>query len=229
VKEYVNIEGVPALIQGIESNKILLAVHGLMSNKEDTVINIAAKCAIESGYQVISIDLPEHGGRKDDKKLVPWVCVDEIQKVYQYVQNEQKEISLFGCSIGAYMSMLALNEMKIKKSYFLSPIVNMHYLIKGMMYGFNITEERLKQEKYISLPIGQTLDWNYYRYAKEHLLCWNHDTNVLWGNKDDMMPESEIDSFSYDSHAIVEKVNSEHYFHLDEQLELFENWFRRVL
>jgi hypothetical protein len=149
--------------------------------------------------------------------------------VYEYIQNEQKEISLFGCSIGAYMSMLALNETKIKKSYFLSPIVNMSYLIQGMIYEFNITEERLEQEKYISLPIGQTLDWNYYLYAKEHPVCWNHDAYVLWGNKDGMMPESEIDSFAYNSHAIVEKVNSEHYFHLDEQLELFENWIRRVL
>lgn len=229
MKKYVNIEGVPALIQGDESDKVLLAVHGLMSNKEDTVINIASKCAIERGYQVISIDLPEHGDRKDDKKLVPWVCVDEIQKVYQYVQNGQKEISLFGCSIGAYMSMIALNDKKIKKSYFLSPIVNMSYLIQGMMYGFNITEERLEQKKYISLPIGQTLDWNYYKYAKEHPVCWNHDTYILWGKNDDMMPESEIDSFAYQSHAIVEKVNSEHYFHLDEQLELFKNWIKRVL
>lgn len=229
MKKYVSIEGIPALIQGNESDKVLIAVHGLMSNKEDTVINIAATHAIERGYQVVSIDLPEHGERKDDKKLVPWVCVEEIQKVYQYIQNGQKEISLFACSIGAYMSMIALKDMRINKSYFLSPIVNMTYLIQGMMNGFNITEERLEMEKYISLPIEQTLDWNYYMYAKEHPVCWNHDTFILWGNKDNMMPESEIDSFANHSQAIVEKVDSEHYFHSDEQLELLQKWIERVL
>ena len=78
MKKYIEIEGVPSLIQGEESHKVLLAVHGLMSNKEDTVINMVAKHAIERGYQVLSIDLPEHGERKDGKKLVPWVCAGEI-------------------------------------------------------------------------------------------------------------------------------------------------------
>lgn len=229
MKKYIEIEGIPSLIQGEESDKVLLAVHGLMSNKEDTVINMVAKHAIERGYQVLSIDLPEHGERKDGKKLVPWVCTEEIQKVYQYIQNGQKEISLFACSIGAYMSMLALNGMKIEKSYFLSPIVNMNYLIQGMMYGFNVTEERLKQEKYISLPIGQTLDWDYYMYAKEHPICWNHNTCILWGNKDDMMPEKEIDTFANHFHAAVDKVDSEHYFYTEEQLELLQKWIERVL
>ncbi|MEL7648408.1 MAG: alpha/beta hydrolase [Sedimentibacter sp.] len=229
MKKYVNIEGVPALIQGDESDKVLIAVHGLMSNKEDTVINIATANAIKKGYQTVSIDLPEHGERKDGKSLVPWVCAEEIQKVYQYIQNGKKEISLFACSIGAYMSMLALKDIKITKSCFLSPIVNMTYLIQGMMNGFSITEDMLEQQKYIPLPIGQTLNWNYYMYTKEHPVYWNHDAFILWGNKDDMMPESEIDLFSYRSQAAVEKVDSEHYFHTEEQLKLLQNWIERVL
>ena len=122
------------------------------------------------------------------------------------------------------MSMLALNDMKIEKSYFLSPIVNMTYLIQGMMNGFNVTEESLKQEKYIPLPIGQILDWDYYMYAKEHPICWNYNTCILWGNKDDMMPENEIDTFANHFNATVDKVDSEHYFHTEEQLKLLLKW-----
>ncbi len=227
LKKYVEIEGVPALIRGNESDKILLAVHGLMSNKEDTIINMVAEHAVKRGYQVVSIDLPEHGERVDGKKLVPWICTEEIQKVYQYIQNGQKEITLFACSIGAYMSMLALCNRKIKKSYFISPIVNMTYLIQGMMSGFHISVERLEQEKYISLPIGQTLDWEYYVYTKEHPISWSHDTYILWGRQDDMMPESVIDSFADSFKAVVDKVNSEHYFHTEEQLEVLQNWIKR--
>lgn len=36
-----------------------------------------------------------------------------------------------------------------------------------------------------------------------------------------------IDSFADSFKAVVDKVNSEHYFHSDEQLEVLQNWIKR--
>lgn len=60
------IDGIPALIWGDKSDKVFITVHGNMSNKEDEVIKILAEIVVNSGYQLLSFDLPEHGDRKND-------------------------------------------------------------------------------------------------------------------------------------------------------------------
>ncbi|AJD27844.1 putative alpha/beta hydrolase [Clostridium botulinum CDC_297] len=58
-KDKFNISNIPTVLWGEKSEKLFIAVHGNMSNKEDTVIKILAKEAIQKGYQVLSFDLPE--------------------------------------------------------------------------------------------------------------------------------------------------------------------------
>ena len=59
--EKIKINSIPSMLWGEKSNKIFIAVHGNMSNKEDEVIKILAKKVISKGYQLLSFDLPEHG------------------------------------------------------------------------------------------------------------------------------------------------------------------------
>ncbi len=66
-KERININNIPSIIWGEKSSRVFIAVHGNLSNKEDTVIEIFAEKVVSKGYQVLSFDLPEHGERKDDK------------------------------------------------------------------------------------------------------------------------------------------------------------------
>lgn len=61
--ERTKINNIPAIIWGEKSSKVIIAVHGNMSNKEDEVIKILAEEATSKGYQVLSFDLPEHGER----------------------------------------------------------------------------------------------------------------------------------------------------------------------
>ncbi len=58
--ERVKINNIPSIICGEKSNKVFIAVHGNMSNKEDEVIKILAEKATSKGYQVLSFDLPEY-------------------------------------------------------------------------------------------------------------------------------------------------------------------------
>lgn len=64
LKDNFKISNIPAVLWGAKSEKIFIAVHGNMSNKEDAVIQILAEEANQKGYQVLSFDLPEHGERK---------------------------------------------------------------------------------------------------------------------------------------------------------------------
>lgn len=223
------IKHIPVMKWGPAGTKQLLAVHGLMSHKADTVIRLLAERAVTKSYQIISIDLPEHGDRKDGVKLNPWTCVDELRAIYDVLSVQAKAISLFGCSIGAYMSMLALADKHIDHSLFLSPVVSMRLLIEGMMNAFAITPEQLSTQKFINLPNAQSLDWNYYAYVCDHPIRWKKTTDILWGNKDDLIPEAAIDQFGAQSGAHVTKVASEHYFHTPEQLVFYTDWLSKKL
>ena len=55
------IDGIPALLWGEATGRIILAAHGSHSSKIDDCIWILAEEAIKQGYQVLSFDLPQHG------------------------------------------------------------------------------------------------------------------------------------------------------------------------
>lgn len=64
-KEFFKINNIPAVLWGETSEKIIIAVHGNMSHKEDIPIEILAEIGNQKNYQILSFDLPEHGERKN--------------------------------------------------------------------------------------------------------------------------------------------------------------------
>lgn len=237
MKEYITIDNsdikIPALLWGLPCSNIMIAVHGDLSNKEDTIIELLAKNTIPKGYRVLSFDLPEHGNRKNDSyECNPPNCISDLHAVYSYAKSLGGEITLFACSIGAYFSLQAFQRLTIRKSLFLSPVVNMERVIQNMMTGFQISEQRLKEEKKILLPIGKTLDWDYYTYVKQHPVNfnWNSSIDILYGSKDLTTPQEEIKNFSQRYNAkLCLLENAEHYFHTNEQLYSYEMWLTKCL
>lgn len=219
---------IPAILWGKQSEKLLIEVHGNFSNKEDTVISMMAQKAVTKGYQALSFDLPMHGERLDEEyACIPENCVSDLVAVYEFAKFLAPGIHLFACSMGAYFSLLAYHGFDIKQSLFLSPVVNMKRIICNMMEGFQVSEERLKAELEIRLPIGQTLEWNYYCYVKENPICfkWNVPTAILYGSDDNLSEGNEISAFATRYQAAVKVLeHGEHYFHTEEQLQVFDIW-----
>lgn len=237
-KQYINITNnditIPAVLWGEPSKKLMIEVHGNLSNKEDAVLEIMAQKAVKKGYQALSFDLPMHGDRKDNTEYDcnPQNCVSDLTAVYRYAQSVSSEISLFACSMGAYFSLLAYHDFAVRQSLFLSPVVNMRQIILNMMTGFNVSEARLKEEKRIPLPIGQTLDWDYYRYVCGHPITfdWTMPTAILYGSDDNLTSREDISSFAARYQASVKILDhGEHFFHTEEQLKVFEEWVEENL
>lgn len=227
IKKHFNIDNIPAILWGENSNKIFIAIHGNMSNKEDDVIKILASKVVDKGYQVISFDLPEHGERKEEKTPCKVQnCVQELTLVINYVKEKYNNISLFACSMGAYFSLLSYKNEDIKQSLFLSPVVNMKIVIDNMMKYFNVDEDSLEKEKVIETPINQKLYWDYYCYVKKHPIdTWNSPTSILYGSKDDVSDREIVIDFSKRFNCNLTIMNDgEHYFHTKEQLKFFELW-----
>ena len=224
---------IPATLWGTLGDKLIIAVHGDLSNKEDKVIELLAKNVIPKGYCVLSFDLPEHGERKNDNyEYNPQNCISDLQVIYSYAKTMSAEISLFACSIGAYFSLLAFHSLTIRKSLFLSPVVNMERVIKNMMTTFEISEQRLENEIKIPLPIGKILDWNYYTFVKQNPVNFNKNSPIyiLCGSEDTLSAKEDIEIFcrKYNAKLTIQE-NTGHYFSSDEQLSFLKVWLNKNL
>ncbi|WP_068618154.1 alpha/beta hydrolase [Paenibacillus tuaregi] len=225
-----NVDNIPAILWGDKSDKLFVAIHGNMSNKADDSIVMFAEEATAAGYQVLSFDLPEHGDRKGDNYLCKVQnCVRDLNTMMTYAKSLSNNISVFACSMGAYFSLLEYSKEPLKQCLFLSPVVNMERIIDNMMTWFNISETRLKIEKEISTPIGETLYWDYYCYVKEHpIVAWNHPTSILYGSADNLCEADVVYKFSERFNCDLQVMeNGEHYFHTEEQLQYFRQWLKK--
>ena len=231
--EKIKINNIPSIIWGEKSNKVFIAVHGNMSNKEDEVIKILAEKVTKKGYQLLSFDLPEHGERKDNKNYLCKVqnCVNDLKQIIEYAKKNYDEINLWACSMGAYFSLISYKDEDIKNSVFLSPVVNMKIIINNMMLWSNTTEEKLKAKQEINTEFGQTLYWDYYKYVKENpIVNWNKETYILYGSKDNMQEQSIIQDFSNKFNCKLSILeNGEHYFHTEKQLDYYKKWLDKTL
>lgn len=131
-KKITTIDGIPAIIFGVPSRKIYLYIHGQGGNKEEA--QSIAKVICRYGYQVLSIDLPEHGERKGEiDSFDPWHIVPELTGVMGFVKVHWERVSLFANSIGAWFSILSFGNECLDNCLFVSPVLDMKQLMLKMM------------------------------------------------------------------------------------------------
>ena len=222
--ERITLKGIPALLIGEPSHKVYLYVHGKMGSKEEALAFAGQACP--AGYQVLAIDLPEHGARRDrPEQLLPWAVVPEIQAVYARMQPVWPHIRLYGVSIGAWLAMQALRAEKLEKALLVSPVVDMETLILSMMQGAHVTEEQLKAAGEIPTEMGETLSWPYLCWVREHPLQWHTPTQVLYGDKDALTSRAVMERFRQQSGAhLTIMEDGEHWFHTSVQMAAVQMW-----
>lgn len=70
----------------------------------------------------------------DYKGSTPWETKDELLSAYDDISSKYDSISVIANSIGAYFTMNALQNKKIERAYFISPVIDMENMILSMMY-----------------------------------------------------------------------------------------------
>jgi alpha-beta hydrolase superfamily lysophospholipase len=119
-KKYFQIQGIPAILWGSRSNKVYLYIHGQAGHKEEA--EAFARIACRYAWQVLSIDLPEHGERKGEaNSFDPWHVVPELLQIMDYIKGRWTQISLFANSIGAWFGMLSFENEPLEKKPFYFP------------------------------------------------------------------------------------------------------------
>lgn len=215
---------IPVIIWGAKSDKVYIYVHGKMSDKESA--ETFAQIAENKGYQTISFDLPEHGERKSKNyRCDIWNGISDLHQISFYTFANWKSVSLFACSLGAYFSLQAYKDITFEKCFFLSPIVNMEYLIKNMFLWFHVTEEMLYTKREIPTPID-TLSWDYFQYVKKNPVTrWNSPTYILYGGKDNLQSLQVIENFAKsNSVSLTISEQSEHSFMENGDDKIIKSW-----
>jgi len=227
--ERMAIHDIPALIWGPESNRVYVCVHGKMGSKD--AAQGLAQIAIEKGYQVLSFDLPQHGERKEERTPCDiWQGMHDLSVIGDYAFARWRDVSLFGCSLGAYFSLHAYADRPFRKCLFQSPILDMEYLIRQMFSWFRVTEDQLAQEKEIDTPIDR-LRWDYYQYVLAHpVKHWPVPTNILYGGKDDLQSRTIIQAFSRRFRCqLTISEESLHPFMDEKDWPIVDKWLRENL
>lgn len=219
------IDKIPAVLYGETSEKCFLYIHGKLGFKEEA--ESFAEIACTKHWQVLSIDLPEHGERKQEKdRFNPWCVVPELKTVLRCMQQHFKTIGLRANSIGAWFAMQSLDDLEFERCLFVSPVLDMENLIQNMMQWAGVSEERLKTESLIPTNFGETLSWDYYKYVKAHPITqWRCPTDILYADNDNMTDREIVDEFAKQFHSSLTVMeNGEHWFHTPEQLVVLNQW-----
>lgn len=230
--EKIEIGGIPALLWGPDSGRVMIAVHGSGSSKDDVPIAILAEEAAPRGWQVLSFDLPRHGERRERPTLCKArCCVPELEEVLVFARRRADELSLWANSLGAYFSLVAYRDVPLRQALFLSPVVDMERLLQNMMRWSGISEERLRAEGELPTAMGETLYWDDYQYVQAHPVdAWGSPTAVLYGGKDALCERDRVSAFAEKFGCrLTVAEGHEHYFHTPEDLAVYRAWLRENL
>ena len=222
--ERLEIGGVPAIVWGESTPRAYLYVHGKMSCKESA--RVLAEIAAAKGFQTVSFDLPEHGERAGrPPRCDVWNGMADLLAVADWTLTHWREVSLCACSLGAYFALQSCAALPLRRALFVSPIVDMEWLVRQMMLWTGVTPERLEREGEIPTPIDP-LRWDYYQYILAHPVeRWPIPAAILCGGRDELQPASSLRSFAERfGCALTIAENSRHAFMGPGDEEITRRW-----
>ena len=111
----------------------------------------------------------------------PWQAKAEFPPFFAKLKRRCDSLILIANSIGAFYSLVSLDETLLDKAYLISPVADMETLIKSMMLQAHVTERELAEKSVIPTGSGETLSWDYLCYVREHpILPWRVPTRIFY-------------------------------------------------
>ena len=195
--------------------KLIIYIHGKGGSAEEA----EHFKSLFRGCDVIGLDYAAQS---------PWNAKKEFPSLFDSICGDYESVTVIANSIGAYFTMISLNDRRIEKAFFISPVVNMEKLITDMMMCANVTEDALREKGEIETSFGETLSWKYLCYVREHPAKWTVPTHILYGAKDNLTSYETISEFANRINATLTVMkNGEHWFHTEDQMKYLDNWIEQ--
>lgn len=195
-------------------NKAILYIHG----KGGSAAEAEHYKTYFPDFDVIGVDYNGY---------LPWEVREQVRAQYDEIFAKCGHISVIANSIGAYFTMLALQDRQVKKALFISPILDMERLILDMMGWAGVTEQELSERGEIPTDFGETLSWEYLCFARENPIRWDIPTEILYAGRDNLTSRQTAEKFAKAHNASLSVMeNGEHWFHTEEQLAFLYDWIK---
>lgn len=195
-------------------NKAILYIHG----KGGSAAEAEHYKTYFPDFDVIGVDYNGY---------LPWKVREQVRAQYDEIFAKCGHISVIANSIGAYFTMLALQDRQVKKALFISPILDMERLILDMMGWAGVTEQELSERGEIPTDFGETLSWEYLCFARENPIRWDIPTEILYAGRDNLTSRQTAEKFAKAHNASLSVMeNGEHWFHTEEQLAFLYDWIK---
>ena len=163
----------------------------------------------------------------DYRAQTPWEAKEEFAQFFAQQRQRCDKLTLIANSIGAFFSLMSLDETLIDRAYLISPVVDMEKLIKNMLLWANVTERELEKKQEIPTNFGETLSWRYLCYVRERPVTWNIPTRILYGEHDDLTSMETVSAFAKETGAeLTVMPGGEHWFHTEEQMRFLDAWIK---
>lgn len=214
----------PCALYGEPAEGVFLFVHGQCGCKEEAAR--FAPLAEARGWQVLAIDLPEHGGRTDGATLTPWDAIPELQEMMRFAKKRWSRIAVRAISIGAWLSLQAFAGEGVERCLLSSPLLDMEDMILSLMRAADVSEAQLKARGEIAVPEGATLSWRYLTWVREHpTLPACDSTAILYADGDELIPRRTIDRFvERFACRLTVYPGGQHWLHTEEECAFMRRW-----
>ena len=201
-----------------KDKKVVVYIHGLYGSATEA----KDSSFLEEEYDVIGLDYQDAN---------PWELKGTIRNEFEKITKNYKEVVVIANSIGAFYAYEYLSDFNIKQAFFISPIVDMHQIILGLMMQYHVSKEELKEKKEIKLENGQTLSYDFYLHTLNYEDSWTTPTDILYGSRDELVYIENIVDFltTHPNAKLTIKQGAKHYFHTKEEKEFIKNWILNVL
>ena len=159
----------------------------------------------------------------DYRAQTPWEAREEFLAYFKSARRDGTKVLVIANSIGAFFAMQALDETRVDRALFVSPVVDMERLIETMMAGEGITEPELRQRGEIKTEFGETLSWRYLQDVRQHPIRWRVPTAILYGSGDALMPRETVEAFARRTGAALTVMEGgEHWFQTKAQMQFLD-------
>ena len=177
---------------------------------------------LKDKYDVVGLDY------KDGN---PWELKEVIQNEFKKLSQGYDEVIVIANSIGAFYACEYLSNFKIKKAFFISPIVSMFQQIVDLMEMYGIKDKELKEKGIIHLDDGNVLSFDFYQHVANEEDRWKVPTEILYGAYDQVVYTGSMMEFleNHPNARLTVKSDAEHYFYTPEEKRFIKNWILKSI
>ena len=198
--------------------RVAIYIHGLNGSAKEV-----------SNYKFLKGKYDVKGLEYQDGK--PWELKDTIQNEFKKLTKGYDEVIVIANSIGAFYTYEYLNKFKIKKAFFISPVVSMFQQIVDLMAMYGIKDKELERKKIITLEDGSVLSYDFYQHVSNDDVEWDVPTEILYGAFDEVVYVGSMMEFleNHPNCKLTVKSEAEHYFSTPEEMKFIKNWINNNL